>query len=115
MEAHTDAPSPVLAEAQINRQLCMDTLLRGILQGKGHPDYGSDPALSKPSRPALEKLEEAPSVKRTGRFRDPSGFPKSRREEGGCVDELPGEQSSRGQAVPLQARTSQENPWQKHS
>lgn len=82
----------------------MDTLLRGILQGKGHPDYGSDPALSKPSRPALEKFEEAPSVKRTGRLQGSmSGFPKSRREEGGCVDELPGEQSSRGQAVPLQA------------
>lgn len=44
-----------------------------------------------------------------------SGFPKRHAEEGGYVDELPGEQSSRGQAVPLQARISQENPWQKHS
>lgn len=30
-----------------------------------------------------------------------SGFPERQREEGGCVDELPGEQSSKGQAVPL--------------
>lgn len=116
MGSHSDAPSPVLADTQINRQLCIDTLLRGIPQGKRHPDCGSGPALSKSSRPVLEELEEVPSVERRGRFQGSVlGFPTRHREEGGCVDELPGEQSSRGQAVPLQARTSQENPWQKHS
>lgn len=73
-------------------------------------------ALSKPSRPALDELEETASMERRGRLQGSmSGFPKRHAEEGGYVDELPGEQSSRGQAVPLQARISQENPWQKHS
>lgn len=109
MGAHSDAPSPVLADTQINRQLCMDTLLRGIPRGKRHLDCGSGPALSKSSRPVLKELEEVSSVDRRGRLQGSvSGFPKRHREEGGCVDELPGEQSSRGQAVPLQGRTSQE-------